>query len=527
MLRLQTLGQGVWLDECISIYVAKMPDLTSMIATLSIQDFNPPLSHLILRYVIQYFGDGPVVVKIPALLCNLAMIPALIWLGSSVGSYRLGVIAALFCALSPLSNHFSCQSRPYSIAMLTVCLSLCFFINALKASALKARISYMTGFVISTALCLYSHTVCVLIMPCYAVAYLWIWGLKKEHYLRWHEFMACMTLAILPFLLWIPVILEQMSLPRWIEATRLSQMWFVYFYDYVMFAPFAPLHGIFFAGIALILALCFAARQILKNGFGSWLTQCRTAIGRLDAPWIVIVCTTAIPAFLVGYLTPFAMGYFRYILPFSAGGFIFWACVIDRALGIKGKNNHSLVWTTLFWLMLAGLDIGWVAVTHQKPDSGLRTMAMDAKAGLYDGAAIMIAPDVTGPSFDYYMPIAERARHKVLLCGFTRWEPSKPCALKDLFAAWQPDSVVADGQKHVLDLAVGGVKKLVFARDRVIMSTPQVPKTKRIDQMQAWLNEHYGRLPSPVSYYDGMTEQMQITIYDLEQDLASRSSQRL
>lgn len=78
VLRLQTLGQGVWLDECISIYVAKMPDLTSMIATLSIQDFNPPLSHLILRYVIQYFGDGPVVIKIPALLCNLAMIPALI-----------------------------------------------------------------------------------------------------------------------------------------------------------------------------------------------------------------------------------------------------------------------------------------------------------------------------------------------------------------------------------------------------------------------------------------------------------------
>jgi hypothetical protein len=532
-MRLPTLTMGVWLDECISMFVAKQPTLGQFIAQLQVMDFNPPLSHFILRYVIKYFGDDAIVVKLPALISSLLLVPAVYWLGKISLNSKIGLMAAFFAAISPLANYFSCQSRPYSLAMLLSCLSVAFYLKLLDAHS-RQPVACLVAFVLITTMLLYTHTVGVVLLGSLFLAYLWLYfrarlnsrsGLNENLRLGLGYHIPAFWGPTLAFLFWVPTILKQMALPRWIAATRLQDMWYVFPYDLAMYNPLPLWAGLLTVYCLLTVFFFQLLRFTVKSGLGKLCESLKGGFCHLPYSLVVLLCASLIPAFLVGYITPFQIGYFRYIMPFTAAGWVLYAALLSACFK---KQNADITKTSVksgkFFvlavslLIMFGIDLSYVLIFDEKPQSGLRSLALDAHEGKYDGCALMVAPDVIAPTLAYYLRADERAKHKILLCGFSRFKADDPCALEDLFAAWGPEAVVEQAQEKILGLASQGCKELAFVADKSVVSTALVPKEERIKSLYAWLEAKYPKLEKDgkgALEYRGVTEAVKVTFFDL------------
>ena len=78
-----TLHMGVWLDECLSVNSSTAPDVVAVVKNAfgRQDDYHPPLAYMLLNVWMKMFGTGDVAVKVPFLLCGIATIPSLYWLG--------------------------------------------------------------------------------------------------------------------------------------------------------------------------------------------------------------------------------------------------------------------------------------------------------------------------------------------------------------------------------------------------------------------------------------------------------------
>src|ERR1700722_11769107 len=107
VLCLPTLKMGLWEDELIQIDSASQPSLLAVWQNMYGRqtDSHPPLSYILLYPVLQTFGVNDIAVRMPSLICGLLLIPAMYWLGRTVHSHRVGLLAAFFAAVSPFENY--------------------------------------------------------------------------------------------------------------------------------------------------------------------------------------------------------------------------------------------------------------------------------------------------------------------------------------------------------------------------------------------------------------------------------------
>ena len=81
LLRLPSLRLGLWRDEGATYFDAIPADLGEVFQTVAHCELNPPGFYVVMHYWMQWFGDGEIIFKGPALILGLLIIPATYGLG--------------------------------------------------------------------------------------------------------------------------------------------------------------------------------------------------------------------------------------------------------------------------------------------------------------------------------------------------------------------------------------------------------------------------------------------------------------
>src|SRR3990170_3226782 len=165
ILRLFKLDQSLWLDEAINVTFVKNLNLHSLIFDYSVGDFHPPLYHIMMRGWVLLFGTSEIAVRLPSVILGLATVYIVYLIAKKLFDNKTALISATLLATSPLHIYYSQEARMYMLAAFLASLSVYFFISLFK----KDNIWYWTGFIVSTALMLYSDYLPYLLIPAYII----------------------------------------------------------------------------------------------------------------------------------------------------------------------------------------------------------------------------------------------------------------------------------------------------------------------------------------------------------------------
>ncbi|MEV4702438.1 glycosyltransferase family 39 protein [Actinoplanes sp. NPDC049316] len=389
LLRLYPL-RSIWLDEAISVTQARLP-YSRMVQQLMNDDLHPPLWATLLWLDVRVLGDGPLAVRIPAVLAGTACIPLMYLLGRELYDRRAGLLAAVLMAVAPLAVWYSGEARMYV-------LYLFWSILALLGQARVLRRGDRTGwvlFVVGSAGMFHTQYFSVLQLLAqhliFAVAAFRgrLGGRRVDPLLRpWLLSMAATAVLCLPLL---PYVLQQLAnggrpggapatavVSPYVVAANLVWSVFGYHSDELM----TRLVALWPAAMLLVLALLGKGR--------SWATSLLTAA----------VVVPLLGAFLISLQvrTFFEVRYFISVLP---------ALLLLAARAVTG------------WLSRTGTRVAAAAVVTLTLLAGLGDEQFDQNnPRLYDyrsafqyvqtqarpGDLILYAPEYLTPVVEYYDP---------------------------------------------------------------------------------------------------------------------------
>lgn len=181
-LRLAHLGtMSVWWDESLS-YARATGDIPSILAnTIQIQrvvtrDLHPPLYFILLHFALRAFGASEFGLRVLSALTNVLTIALLFALTQAlVRRRRVGLLVALFAALSPFYVWYSQEARPYALVLLWSVLAAYALVKWLRARPRTLRAVLSPGFVVfvlALGLTLFTHYLSFVLLPFYAAALL-------------------------------------------------------------------------------------------------------------------------------------------------------------------------------------------------------------------------------------------------------------------------------------------------------------------------------------------------------------------
>ncbi|MFN8446033.1 MAG: glycosyltransferase family 39 protein [Caldilineaceae bacterium] len=114
-LRLILLGaKGMWLDETFSVWMASH-SVGEMLQWIVKIDQHPPLYYLLLHTWIALNGDTPYYVRLLSVLFGAATIPIIYLIGKRISGVVMGLVAAIFLALSLFNIYFAQETRMYTL----------------------------------------------------------------------------------------------------------------------------------------------------------------------------------------------------------------------------------------------------------------------------------------------------------------------------------------------------------------------------------------------------------------------------
>lgn len=184
ILRIIKIDQSLWWDEAINIVYAKNLPFWDFVTKYPIGDFHPPGYFAILWVWTHFFGFSEIASRIPSVIFGVGTVFLIYLLGKEVFNKKIGVIAALFMALSPLHVYYSQEARMYSLATFAVILSFYFLI---KKNWLR--------FIFACILVLYSDYLPYLIFPAQLIYLIWC----ERNYLK-----KVFLLQVLSFIFLVP-----------------------------------------------------------------------------------------------------------------------------------------------------------------------------------------------------------------------------------------------------------------------------------------------------------------------------------
>ena len=108
-------GPGVQFDEAQGIWIARLPTAGSVVTFLAEHESHPPLYYFILQGWMAAFGDTQASVEALSLAFAVATVAAIVAVGMTIFSTRVGLLAGLLAAFSPGVLSFDTLVRPYPI----------------------------------------------------------------------------------------------------------------------------------------------------------------------------------------------------------------------------------------------------------------------------------------------------------------------------------------------------------------------------------------------------------------------------
>jgi mannosyltransferase len=211
--------QSFWFDEAVSATIARQP--LWEILTGSTRDVgNPPFFHLLLSFWRRAAGDGDAAIRGLSVLCGIASLPAMYWLGKKTLGVSTGLVAAALLALSPFHVYYSQEARTYCLVVLLSLLSTIAMIRCLEK---PASIGRWTAYVLVSFLGIYSHYfVGCLIVGQNLFAFV-TRRTDRRLLLKWAGAQVCIGLL---YIAWLPTLIEQLLLKG--NLSRYGDTWYIH-----------------------------------------------------------------------------------------------------------------------------------------------------------------------------------------------------------------------------------------------------------------------------------------------------------
>ncbi|MBA3992810.1 MAG: hypothetical protein C0469_04725 [Cyanobacteria bacterium DS2.3.42] len=523
-----SLHMGIWLDEVLSIHSSTAPDLIAVVKNSfgRQDDYHPPLGYMVINIITMLFGTNDIVVKLPALICGLVTIPALYWFGKTIHSARVGLMAAFFFTVSPFANYFSCQCRGYAMALMFSTLAMTFFCKLLDDQNPRRKLAFAGVALTTAALCYTEYVGCILI-PLLGLCSLIICArqylssqdktTKDAAVKKFVRSVGALFVGFLLFAPWIPSVLLQMDGASYPNKPALTRFPEVASYSFMNMLPMPVILGFYF--FALLVAVLIG-RYLWQKRKGNGESAAQPALALIPDNYVILLCTTFIPAFSMPYVAGYWNNYYRYVYPYSASSWVLLAAVFswlfwDKHEQISSRAKIALASTLV---CIASLNIAYILWFDQKPNSGFYTVVQEIKSGNFDDAAIVITPDVLGPTLGFYVSDELQKKHNIGIFGFPRWSETRtPAIIPDMAKQWAPETLVAEYEQKIAELPAKGFKRLAFAKDSdkqiEMLSTKRMPRKKRVDALMAALNAKYKLIST--KRYPGAAEDITVMVYEL------------
>ena len=120
---LQLNIKSMWLDETFSVWMASQ-SVADMLQWVVKIDQHPPLYYLILHYWVNLFGDTPYYVRLLSAVLGAGTIPIIYLIGKRLGGVMMGLVAAVFLAVSTLHIYVSQETRMYALLAFNASLAI-------------------------------------------------------------------------------------------------------------------------------------------------------------------------------------------------------------------------------------------------------------------------------------------------------------------------------------------------------------------------------------------------------------------
>ena len=141
LLRLRALSaKSFWLDEIASVVIARMPG-NSFWHWLWTEEGNMALYYVMLRPWLE-IHLGETAARLLSVLPGIASIPVMYLLGRRLFSRYVGILGALFLALSTCAVVYSQEARGYSWLLLGVIVSTYFFARLIEQPTYTMAVAY-------------------------------------------------------------------------------------------------------------------------------------------------------------------------------------------------------------------------------------------------------------------------------------------------------------------------------------------------------------------------------------------------
>jgi mannosyltransferase len=205
VLRTDSLGESLWMDEGLSIGIASQP-LFDIPGVLRV-DGSPPLYYMLLSVWMDLVGNGPGETQALSVAISLLAVPGGMWAGWSLFGRRAGLVCAALCAVNPFLTQFAQETRMYSLMLVLSLLATAAFLHVFAFG----RRGYLPLFFVLLALMLYTHNwglflsfglVCALV-PC--------WYVSENRHSFWKDALIGFGGAGLLYLPWLPTLLHQIQ----------------------------------------------------------------------------------------------------------------------------------------------------------------------------------------------------------------------------------------------------------------------------------------------------------------------------
>jgi len=152
-------AKSMWLDETVSAQHA-MLSLHALWGVVTRTDPDMGLYYVLLHFWVAVFGPGEIAIRSMSVVLAGLAVPVMALLGERLLDRRVGLLAALLLAVSPLFVRYEQTARSYGLLVLLVLLSMYFFLGALERPSRANLIAY----VIASALAVYAHYFTALVL---------------------------------------------------------------------------------------------------------------------------------------------------------------------------------------------------------------------------------------------------------------------------------------------------------------------------------------------------------------------------
>jgi len=203
------LRGGLWRDEALFLSVTRLPSWNATLDFLRFHESHPPLFYALMKMWILAFGDTDARSIIPSVIFGVVLVPVIYFVGKSLFSQRVGLLAAAFAALSPALTEYSAGVRPYSVMPLLALLSTYTLIRGLQRGGVRTWAAHA----LSTVALLYTHNWgwLVVVGEWMSVLLVFLWSGTRPSTTRFKEWLVMQGVIGIAYLPWASTLVYQMN----------------------------------------------------------------------------------------------------------------------------------------------------------------------------------------------------------------------------------------------------------------------------------------------------------------------------